>query len=561
MKNEINQLTDDLDMNEIKNIISSKENEIKTLLMNKIAKLQKEIDDKNKTEENLNNELAKIKEAYNINFKLLEDRDNDLKSYEEKFDSIEKIIIIKDNEIKKLNDIITDINRKLSYEKAQRTQSEQYNKFSISKMTEKHKDEIKFFSIEKENLKKQIEDYKIKNLELSSSIQKIQKNYDNEKKQQDNIIKGINIEKEQMVSIISKQKNEINDLNLQISKLNNENIAQLKEKMTIESKLKGYESKEQENQTNLSLCNQKNKFIQSELEQTKKELNSMAIKNEKFINQINDLQNDIFSLKQLIQMKDFEIEKEKFAAKLQNDKISNLTSTIDQLLKEKSSQDNSNTEILKSYTSQIEKLTQENKELHQEIDTLNNKVKELAAINVKESYSKKEKQIDESVVDFFNNNNNSIPKQSEDFGALQELKNQLNQKELELQRVNAEYEANEAHLLQQIENYKSKEQTSADEANQYRAIVSNLEQKVEELDKLYMEEKNKIKTELNEKINKLKKDNKKIKEERDRLIKLCGELKIEVNRLENNLSLTQNAMENSNMEYPIDEDFNFDNMD
>ena len=85
--------------------------------------------------------------------------------------------------------------------------------------------------------------------------------------------------------------------------------------------------------------------------------------------------------------------------------------------------------------------------------------------------------------------------------------------------------------------------------------------KEEELDKLYMEEKNKIKNELNEKINKLKKDNKKIKEERDRLIKLCGELKIEVNRLENNLSLTQNAMENSNMEYPIDEDFNFDNMD
>lgn len=560
MKNEINPLSDDLDMNEIKNIISSKENEIKTILMNKIAKLQKEIENKNKTEQNLNNELDKIKEAYNINFKLLEDRDNDLKCYEEKFDSIEKIIIIKDNEIKKLNDNINDINRKLSYEKTQRTQSEQYNKFSISKMTEKHKDEIKILTVEKDSLKKQIEEYKIKNLELSSSIQKIQKNFENEKKQQDNIIKGINNEKEQLVSTISKLKNEINDLNVQISKLNNENIAQLKEKMSIESKLKGYENKEQENQTNLSLCNQKNKFIQSELDQTKKELNSMAIKNEKFINQINDLQNDIFSLKQLTQMKDFEIEKEKFAAKLQNDKILNLSSTIDQLLKEKSSQDNSNTEILKTYTSKIEKLTQENKELHQEIDTLNNKVKELAAINVKESYSKKEKQIDESVVDFFNNNN-SIPKQSEDFGTLQELKNQLNQKELELQRVNAEYEANEAHLLQQIENYKIKEQSSAEEANQYRTIVSNLEQKVEELDKLYLEEKNKIKNELNEKINKLKKDNKKIKEERDRLIKLCGELKIEVNRLENNLSLTQNAIENSNMEYPIDEDFNFDNME
>lgn len=81
------------------------------------------------------------------------------------------------------------------------------------------------------------------------------------------------------------------------------------------------------------------------------------------------------------------------------------------------------------------------------------------------------------------------------------------------------------------------------------------------MDKLYIEEKTKIKNELTEKVTKLKKENKKIKEERDKLVTLCGELKIEVNRLENNLSITQNIIDNSNMEYPVDDEFNFDNID
>ena len=553
---------DNLDMNQIKEIISSKENEIKDILMKKIAVLQTEVQNKGKENEKIQSDLNTIKEAYETNLKLLEERDNDLKSYEEKFDSIEKVINIKESENKQLKDTINDLNTKLKYEKAQKAQSEEYNKFSLSKINLKHQDEIKILTNEKESMKKKLDEQVLKIMELSSSIQKMQKQFDNDKKNYNDIIQSQNIEKEHLTSAISKQKNEINDLNFQISKLNNENISQLKEKMAIESKIKTYESKEQEHQTNLSLCNQKNKFIQAELDQTKKELNSILVKNENFINQNNDLKNEIFTLKQTIQMKDFEIEKEKFSSKLLNEKISNLSDTVDKLLNEKSTHDNTTNNKIQVYTSQIDKLTQENNSLKKEIDSLNAKIKELANVNIKDSYTKRDKQIDDSVVDFFNNNNNTIsPKQSQDIQTITELKTQLNQKEIELQRLKSEYESNEANYLQEIENYKTREQSLTEEATQYRSIVSNLEQKVEELDKLYIEEKTKIKNELTEKVTKLKKENKKIKEERDKLVNLCGELKIEVNRLENNLSITQNIIDNSNMEYPVDDEFNFDNID
>ena len=553
---------DNLDMNQIKEIISSKENEIKDILMKKIAGLQTELHNKGKENEKIQNELNTIKEAYGTNLKLLEERDNDLKSYEEKFDSIEKVINIKENENKQLKDTINDLNTKLKYEKAQKTKSEEYNKFSLSKINLKHQDEIKILTNEKESMKKKLDEQILKYMELSSSIQKMQKQFDNDKKNYNDIIQSQNIEKDHLTSTISKQKNEINDLNFQISKLNNENISQLKEKMAIESKIKTYESKEQEHQTNLSLCNQKNKFIQAELDQTKKELNSILVKNENLINQNNDLKNEVFTLKQTIQMKDFEIEKEKFSSKLLNEKISNLSDTVDKLLNEKSTHDNTTNNKIQVYTSQIDKLTQENNSLKKEIDSLNTKIKELANVNIKDSYTKRDKQIDDSVVDFFNNNNNTIsPKQSQDTQTITELKTQLNQKEIEIQRLKSEYESNEANYLQEIENYKTREQSLTEEATQYRSIVSNLEQKVEELDKLYIEEKTKIKNELTEKVTKLKKENKKIKEERDKLVTLCGELKIEVNRLENNLSITQNIIDNSNMEYPVDDEFNFDNID
>ena len=46
--------------------------------------------------------------------------------------------------------------------------------------------------------------------------------------------------------------------------------------------------------------------------------------------------------------------------------------------------------------------------------------------------------------------------------------------------------------------------------------------------------------------NLMKKDNLKLKKENENLIKLCSELKIEVNRLENNLAMAQNYIEEAN---------------
>ena len=62
-------------------------------------------------------------------------------------------------------------------------------------------------------------------------------------------------------------------------------------------------------------------------------------------------------------MKDFEIEKEKFSSKLLNEKISNLSDTVDKLLNEKSTHDNTTNNKIQVYTSQIDKLTQENNSL------------------------------------------------------------------------------------------------------------------------------------------------------------------------------------------------------
>jgi chromosome segregation ATPase len=112
----------------------------------------------------------------------------------------------------------------------------------------------------------------------------------------------------------------------------------------------------------------------------------------------------------------------------------------------------------------------------------------------------------------------------------------LKQKELEIQRITNEFKANEAHLLAQMKEMKNKDN---DDVQQYKLIVSNLEMKVEELDKVYNSEKEKIKNELNDSINKLKKENKKLKSEKNKLVQMCSELKIEINRLENNLSIIQ----------------------
>ena len=277
---------------------------------------------------------------------------------------------------------------------------------------------------------------------------------------------------------------------------------------------------------------------------------------------ITDLKGDIFSHKQTIQLKEFEIEKEKLNNKLQLEKINDLSLTIENLLKEKTSNDKNKDLTMQTYIEQIEQLKKDKQLYIQQIDTLNQKLNRIAnmSVNVLRDSTQKQKHKtmqqqqnlnlnsindDDSVedaVNFFNNNNNNSntvvlkSQGNSNEVVINELKMQLKQKELEIQRITNEFKANEAHLLAQMEEMKNKDN---DDVQQYKLIVSNLEMKVEELDKVYNCEKEKIKKELNDSINKLKKENKKLKSEKNKLVQMCSELKIEINRLENNLSIIQ----------------------
>ena len=557
---------DDQDMSDIKLLISSKETEIKNILLQKIIELKIEISSKNDTIQKLNTSFTQLKEAYETNLELITERDNDIKKYEEKFDSIDKVLQLKDIEISSLKTQLIDLQNKLKYEKSQRTQSNDYTKFQITKLNTKYQDELKFAAIEKEKLLSDLTEEKIKCTELSNAIHKLKINHENEIKVKEHTLQESYNKIKQYERDISKLKQDKDELNIQISKLNNENLLQVKDKISIENKVKLYETKDQENTINMSLLNQKNKFINAELDRTKQEINQLNLKIEQYMNTITDLKGDIFIHKQTIQVKEFEIEKQKLNTKLQNEKITELTSQIDVLQKEKATTNINKDIAIKAYTEQIEQLKNDKQLQLQQIETLTqklNKVTTLSSNVLKESNQKqKSKTIipqhiqvnsinndDDSVddaVNFFNNNNNPINTNStvvlksqgnSNEIIINELKSQLKQKELEIQRITNEYNANEAHLQAQLEEYQNKDNN--EDIEQYKTIVSNLEAKVEELDKVYNIEKQKIQTELNENITRLKKENKKLKTEKTKLVQLCADLKVEVNRLENNLSLTQ----------------------
>ena len=557
-----NNTNENTDIDDIKTLISSKETEIKNILLQKINQLKSELHSKNEAIQKLNNSFTQLKEIYETNLALISERDEDIQKYEEKFDSIDKVIQLKDNEISSLKTQINDINTKLKYEKSQRTQNEDYNKFQITKLNTKHQEDLKLIQLEKEKLILELNELKLTNSDLSKELKQQKTNYENKlTSQQIQLNETITKIKEQE-NIISQYKIDCNDLNDKISTLNNDILIQTKDKVTLENKIQLFETKNQENIVNISLLTQKNKYTNAELEQTKQEITQLTSKTEQYMKLITDLKGDIFSHKQIIQLKEFEIEKEKLNNKLQLEKINDLSLTIENLLKEKTSNDKNKDLTMQTYIEQIEQLKKDKQLYIQQIDTLNQKLNRIAnmSVNVLRDSTQKQKHKtmqqqqninlnsindDDSVedaVNFFNNNNNNSntvvlkSQGNSNEVVVNELKMQLKQKELEIQRITNEFKANEAHLLAQMEEMKNKDN---DDVQQYKLIVSNLEMKVEELDKVYNSEKEKIKKELNDSINKLKKENKKLKSEKNKLVQMCSELKIEINRLENNLSIIQ----------------------
>ena len=555
----------DMNFNDIKSLITTKENEIKNILLQKISSLQTEISEKNKKIENMKESIDKIKSAYQSNLQLIEERDNDLKAYEEKFDSITNIISSKDLEISKLNENINDLNNKLKYEKSQRIQNEEFNKYAQNKMSLNHQEEVKNLNENTEKLKNEIEDLKNKISEYEINIKNEKKIYENEKDTLTGKIELLVKEKEKLSLQTNEQKQKLDNLNIQISKLNNDNISLIKEKMGVENKVKILEGKEQENTTNVYLANQRVKFIETELNRTKEDVTNLNSKNENYIKQIDELRNEVFTQKQNVQSKQYEVEKGQFEIKILNSKVNDLNVTIDKLLKEKTSIDDANNIALKNYNDQITRLNDENLELKNENKNLNEKITKLANINLslKESKEIKTNQMKSSIntnnlnpnkvmddsVDYMkffakgsfdenddklfkspnvnNNNNNELLQK------IEELKSIIKQKDMEIQRIQNEYLSNERILQNKNQELINELNEKVNKEDEIKTIVENLMKRTEEMEEQFNLEKEKIRKDYELKLAREKEVSSKLKKENKKLVKMCSDLKIENNRLEN----------------------------
>ena len=551
-----------MNMSDIKNFISDKESEIKTILLQKINYLENELTNNIQKNQSLSSSLDKLKEAYKTNLKVIEERDNDLKAYEDKFDSISNVINQKENSIIKLTKEKEELILKLKNEKDQRTKNEDYQKFVINKQNEKSKNDIKELNEINEKNKNEIENLKNTINDKNNEILNLNKILENEKKNFEDLQNSLKNEIEKTNTISKEKIEKISELNMQINKLNQEILNINNEKMNSEKKIKEVINNEQEKINLVNLSNQKIKYMEMEIEHAKNEINKLNSKINEYITQNDKLKDEIFIQKENTTKKNFEVEKNLLEIKLLNNKILDLNSTIDKLLSEKASLNENNEILNKTNLDKINTLTNENIQLKNDIDKLNNKIKELDNINqsLKDSKSTKPVQnnnnikrvIDDSVqdaVNFFNNIGDNFENNHNEIynnNLLFEKDAKIRELNYEIERIKNEFNSNENNYLKEIKMLKEQITKSQINKNEYTDLINGLQEKYNNLEKVYEEQKQKIINENKDIIAKLKKENKKLKNDKENLIKLCSDLKIEVNRLENNLSIAQNYIDEAN---------------
>ena len=337
--------------------------------------------------------------------------------------------------------------------------------------------------------------------------------------------------------------------------------------MGVENKVKILEGKEQENTTNVYLANQRVKFIETELNRTKEDVTNLNSKNENYIKQIDELRNEVFTQKQNVQSKQYEVDKGQFEIKILNSKVNDLNITIDKLLKEKTSIDDANNIALKNYNDQITRLNDENLELKNQNKELNEKITKLANINLslKESKETKTNQMKSStntnnlnpnkVMDdsvdymkffakgsfdeinnedkFFKNPNVNYNNNNELLQKIEELKTTIKQKDIEIQRIQNEYLSNERILQNKNQELINELNEKVNKEDEIKTIVENLMKRTEEMEEQFNLEKEKIRKDYELKLAREKEVSSKLKKENKKLVKMCSDLKIENNRLEN----------------------------
>ena len=598
---------EEIDSKNINDFIANKENEIKNVLLSKIDSLQSELEEYKKNNSELLSTLSNLQLSNNNNLKIIKERDSDLKSYEDKFNNLSNNIREKDIEISNLKNKIEYMEIKIKQEKEEKMKNEEYNKYKINKQKHLHKEVIDSMNIVNGELNSDI--YKLKKniVQINDKNKKDLELFNTEKNKYEMKI----LELQRKINYLKndiKDKNEIiEDIKLNSNKTTNENINIIREKIKLEQKVKTIQKNSQDYEINLNLINQKNKFLQNEINEIKKENNLLNNKIENYINQIDELKEENFKNKENSTKKEYEKEAKDLEIKLLNNRIKELNNNLDNLMKEKLENDNKYNLLNKEKDNKINDILNDNINLKKDIDSLNNKINELISLNknliqnnlIKSSNSLNKNNINKNLLN--NNKNNNILLSLQDSKLLRsnsknfkrgfedsvqdafdflknndiitennnidnidlnknknnyELENKIKEMKLEMDRIKEEYAANENNYTEEINEYKQKEEQFNKVKDEYIGIVNGLQEKISKLSDVYEEQKNKIIKENKEKIEKYKKENKKIKEEKNSLIKLCSELKIEINRLENNLSMAQKIIEGPNS-LDVDNKINF----
>jgi hypothetical protein len=126
----------------------------------------------------------------------------------------------------------------------------------------------------------------------------------------------------------------------------------------------------------------------------------------------------------------------------------------------------------------------------------------------------------------YNNNNELLQK-------IEELKTTIKQKDIEIQRIQNEYLSNERILQNKNQELINELNEKVNKEDEIKTIVENLMKRTEEMEEQFNLEKEKIRKDYELKLAREKEVSSKLKKENKKLVKMCSDLKIENNRLEN----------------------------
>ena len=182
------------------------------------------------------------------------------------------------------------------------------NKNYYLELIQKNKNQIdvlKFIVKEKENqtqnLNNELNEKNNQIILLEEEKKKIENNLDIQIKNDEGIIKELREAKDQSDSLITKYKNNIDNLNIKINELElkNKNLNEDKEKKNndFETEINNYKNKLSELKNDISLKDSTIKKMNGEMQILKSELSNLKTNNDDYSNKIKDLENELNTTK------------------------------------------------------------------------------------------------------------------------------------------------------------------------------------------------------------------------------------------------------------------------